>query len=112
LALRPGHHLEGAAGRMAALVDEVLLRHDMAAVTVLCQLIESGWPDHALGIRELPARLLLSLGLGFLGLAAETAMDLDPVLAGAVPGLAGYARNRLLFLLLLLHGVMAVQAQA
>src|SRR5262249_42772206 len=111
LALRPGHQLEDAAGRMTAFIHEILLRHDMAAIAVLRQLIERGRPDHPLGIGELPARLLLGLGLGLLGLAAEPAVDLDPVLAGAVARLAGDAGNRLLFVFFLLHCVMAVQAQ-
>src|SRR5262249_29483098 len=64
-----------------------------------------------LGIGELPARLLLGLALGPLGLAAEPAVDLDPVLTGAVARLAGDARNRLLFVVLLLHRVMTAQTQ-
>ena len=61
---------------------------------------------------ELPARLLLGLGLGLLGLAAVPAVDLDPVLAGAVARFARDAGNRLLAVFLLLHCVMASQAQA
>src|SRR5215831_20975949 len=89
LALRPGHQLEAAAGRMTAFFHEILLRHDMAGIAVLRQPIERGWPDHPLGIGELPARLLLGLGLGLLGLAAEPTVDLDPILTGAVARLAG-----------------------
>jgi hypothetical protein len=33
---------------MAALIDEILLRHDVAAIAVLRQLIESRRPDHPL----------------------------------------------------------------
>src|SRR5262245_62682140 len=96
---------------MTAFIHQILLRHDMAAIAVLRQLIERGRPDHPLGIGELPARLLLGLGLGLLGLAAEPAVDLDPVPTGAVARLAGDAGNRLFLVFLLLHRVMAAQSQ-
>src|SRR5262245_64205565 len=97
---------------MAAFIHQVLLRHDMAAIAVLRQLIERRRPDHPLGIGELPARVLLGLALGLLGLAAESAVDLDPVLTGAMAGLAGDAGNRLLLLIFLLHCIVAAQAQS
>ena len=97
---------------MAAFVHEILLRHDMAAIAVLRQLVDRARPDHPLGIGELPARLLLGLGLGLLFLAAEPAVDLDPILPGAVAGFAGDAGDRLLLVVLLLHREMAIQAQA
>jgi hypothetical protein len=97
---------------MAAFVHEVFFRHDMAAVAGLRELVDRVRPDHSLGFGELPARLLLGLGLGLLFLAAEPAMDLDPILAGAVTGFAGDARDRLVLVVLLLHREMAIQAQA
>src|SRR5262245_9983954 len=97
---------------MATFVHEVLLRHDMAAVAILRQLVDRARPDHPLGVGELPARLFLGLGLGLLFLAAEPAVDLDPILPRAVAGFAGDARDWLLLVVLLLHREMAIQAQA
>src|SRR5262249_35545073 len=102
---------EGAAGRMAALIDEIFLRHDMAAIAVLRQPIERGWPDHSLAVGELQARLRLGLGLGLLSLAAELTVDLDPILCGAVARLTRDPGNGLLFVFFLLHCVMAGETQ-
>ena len=100
LALRPGHQLEGAAGAMAAFVHEILLRHDMAAVTGLRQLVDGASSDHPFDLGEPPARRFLGRGLGLLFLAAEPAMDLDPIPPGPVTGFAGDARDGLLLVVL------------
>src|SRR6476620_10748744 len=96
---------------MAAYVHEVLLRHDMAAIAILRQLVERAGPDHPFRIGELPTRLLLGLSLGLLFLAAEPTVDLDSVLPSAVAGFAGDARDWLLLVVHLLHREMAIQAQ-
>ncbi len=84
----------------------------MAAVAILRQQVDRARSDHSLGIGQLPARLLLGTALEENRLAAEPAVDLDPILPGAVAGFAGDARDRLLPVVLLLHREMAVPAQA
>ncbi len=112
LALRPGHQIEGASGLVPALVHQAFLRHDMATVAVRRQLVERVPPDHPLRFGKLPARRLLRLGLGLRCLAAEPAMDLDPILGSAVAGFAGDAGDNLLPAVFLPHGEMAIQAHA
>ncbi len=111
-ALGPADQFERAAGGVATDVDQLLVRHQVAAEAVLGERIGHFRADHArlFSLGPTGGNLLRCL-LAFL-LAAEAGVNLVPVLAGRVAGLAGNAGDHVRLRIDRLGGEMTVQAKA